>query len=554
MQRDDQGALDIAERYYAERVRPPLSVVADPHVQRTASGLHVVYFHFHYRGVPLFLESAIARVDMENGGVTSSGGEEIDLPPIDIVPDLSPAGAVVAAGDHLIANGLADKPPRRARRRIVAAFATPSRPTVLTGGHFGTPVTAQLAIEGAGLVWVVRIRTRDGEEYVVLVRAGREDSGEITFCEPVSSHACTASIFVFSPTDGARATVTMPRSLADYPPQLHGRAGLLRFDWIENNIATGNNVETFFNNARVKIRALNSIFPAPANATNREQCVLNAFFFCNFMHDFFALLGFSEAEGNFQLRNHFAPRGANDRLRLKVSSRPFVNVGQMDARHDGEIAEMFLGVHPSTGRAAALDGDIVIHEYTHGVTQRLIGGRQNADALILKQSRALGEGWSDFFAVTIRNYYRARDNRAPNFIFAEYCSNGTLRSQPYDENHTVSIARLGRAPHDSDTGAGEIWAAALIDFARRLVSATGEDTGYPLAWQVVFESFAHVPSANPTFIQARDAVFDATAHLSAGAFVLAAAREAFRIRGMGGNAVGGVPRSFEGVRADTTAF
>ena len=44
---------------------------------------------------------------------------------------------------------------------------------------------------------------------------------------------------------------------------------------------------------------------------------------------------------------------------------------------------------------AAFDGGIVVHEYGHGLSNRLVGARVSASCLSGMQSRAMGEGWSD---------------------------------------------------------------------------------------------------------------------------------------------------------------
>ena len=41
----------------------------------------------------------------------------------------------------------------------------------------------------------------------------------------------------------------------------------------------------------------------PADATGDDQKVLNIFYYCCYMHDFCYLLGFREADGNFQQDN-----------------------------------------------------------------------------------------------------------------------------------------------------------------------------------------------------------------------------------------------------------
>ena len=48
-------------------------------------------------------------------------------------------------------------------------------------------------------------------------------------------------------------------------------------------------------------------------------------------------------------------------------------------------------------KAVALQNDIIIHEYTHGITNRMVGGG-TAACLQTLTSRAVGEGLSDAFA------------------------------------------------------------------------------------------------------------------------------------------------------------
>src|SRR5436305_13595973 len=57
---------------------------------------------------------------------------------------------------------------------------------------------------------------------------------------------------------------------------------------------------------------------------------------------------------------------------------------------------IFDGPHPS--RDAALDVQVVLHEYTHGLSNRRVGGGAGITAL---QSRGMGEGWSDWYALTL---------------------------------------------------------------------------------------------------------------------------------------------------------
>ena len=63
---------------------------------------------------------------------------------------------------------------------------------------------------------------------------------------------------------------------------------------------------------------------------------------------------------------------------------------------------MQMCIFDSARRAdSAFDPDVIVHEYGHGLTNRLVGGASNANALSNAQSGAMGEGWSDTFAFSL---------------------------------------------------------------------------------------------------------------------------------------------------------
>ena len=76
---------------------------------------------------------------------------------------------------------------------------------------------------------------------------------------------------------------------------------------------------------------------------------------------------------------------------------------------DGQSPTMRMGLLVESNRHTALDSEVVFHEYTHGVTNRLVGGRLDQNSLGQNQSRRMGEGWSDFFALTFHNVARSPD-------------------------------------------------------------------------------------------------------------------------------------------------
>ena len=56
---------------------------------------------------------------------------------------------------------------------------------------------------------------------------------------------------------------------------------------------------------------------------------------------------------------------------------------------------MYSVHQPVPQRDGSLDGDVFIHELTHGTSNRL---HNNGSGLTTQQSGGMGEGWSDFYA------------------------------------------------------------------------------------------------------------------------------------------------------------
>src|SRR6185295_8065331 len=61
----------------------------------------------------------------------------------------------------------------------------------------------------------------------------------------------------------------------------------------------------------------------------------------------------------------------------------------------GGRCQMYVWTGPNPDRDGALESDILKHELTHGVSIRLHG------SLSQTQSAGMGEGWSDFIAISL---------------------------------------------------------------------------------------------------------------------------------------------------------
>ncbi len=57
--------------------------------------------------------------------------------------------------------------------------------------------------------------------------------------------------------------------------------------------------------------------------------------------------------------------------------------------------QMYIWTHTTPNRDGDLDNGIIVHEYGHGVSNRLAGGPANTSCL--NNQEQMGEGWSDYF-------------------------------------------------------------------------------------------------------------------------------------------------------------
>jgi extracellular elastinolytic metalloproteinase len=291
-----------------------------------------------------------------------------------------------------------------------------------------------------------------------------------------------------------------------------------------------------------------------------DQKVLNTFFFCNYMHDFFYMLGFDENAGNFQSVNFTGLGAGGDAVLARVHPGRVFGTANMRTPPDGLPPLMNMGAvefPDGTARHTGLDSDVVFHEYLHGVTNRLVGGRLNSDALREPQSRGMGEGWGDYFALTIQNYNKPQEKVVTGDWVTKRARG--IRLHPYDQNYPGTFGDIGTGDYDEEHNIGEIWCAALMQMNRNLNQALNSTTkGHELAWQIVVDGLK-LTAANPSFLDARDAILQALSDLNTAGTVndadfrkaRRACWEAFVRYGMGENATSN-GASLEGVVGDNT--
>lgn len=559
-----EKALELATSLSRVVAESP-DFIPDPQIQETSSGERIVHLHQHVHGIPVFQGARVVRFG-RNGEVDVLGDHvPLRRAEVNLIPELDASGAVLAAARHLAASGgIHDLEVSSRRPRLVAAFPLPATPCVLRKPPFPGLINVHLIFfyrrPEARLGWYVPLRLPDRMgQYDLIVAATGDDAGEILFCRDVVPTATgEARACRFNPEEEPLSLLAMPQPLSAYPPFRPAR--LPSGDWIGRDRTEGNNAKCQRSGRTVRGTVSGGRVSFRSTPGSDDELVVNAFFLCNFLHDFFYLLGFAEQAGNFQRINPPGMGLGTDELELEIFGTAFQGDANIQLEVDGRNLRLNLGpiLSPAGTRHTALDADVVIHEFVHGVTDRLVGGPAVRKVLVLgpPQARALDEGTSDYFALTIQNYLRQGMGRPERLVYGAWSSGnpatGRRRQSYAGFNHPFS--RLGSPgfinPHD----AGMIWCAALLEMNRRLGSVLGSPLrGHEAGWQILVNALKSLTVGQGTlgFLAVRDAILRALNAMSGAIPVMQfgplfspgqhsalmdAARHAFASLGMGRNA------------------
>jgi len=319
--------------------------------------------------------------------------------------------------------------------------------------------------------------------------------------------------------------------------------------------------------------------PIPATQTYpgsvfQMGTVTQLFYICNWYHDEMYRLGFTEQARNFQNSNFGRGGLEGDRVRGEGQDSSGTNNANFSAGADGERGrmQMYIWTGPNPDIDGNLDAEVVIHEHTHGLSNRLHG---NGSGLSINMSRGMGEGWSDFYAQSmlsepsdpingiyamggydtylgsggfVSNYYYGI-RRFPKVVKSFTGGPGNLPHNPLtfadaDQSQLdLSDGAFGRGPFGSTTAdavhnLGEIWSSALWEIRAKMITRLGWATGNRKVLQLVTDGMKLAP-VGPTFISERDAILAAAQASSLApdaADDVADVWAGFAIRGVGYNA------------------
>ncbi|CAG8954703.1 hypothetical protein HYFRA_00004626 [Hymenoscyphus fraxineus] len=281
-----------------------------------------------------------------------------------------------------------------------------------------------------------------------------------------------------------------------------------------------------------------------------DASVTQIFYTSNVYHDLLYVMGFNEAAGNFEVNNNGQGGAGNDAVTLNSQDGSGTNNANFATPADGQVPRMrmYLWDAATPVRDSSFDAGVVIHEYTHGLSNRLTGGPANSGCLSTTEAGGMGEGWSDFMAVAI--HVKTTDTRATNTPMGDWVYNNPAGIRRYVYSTSMTTNPLVYSTANGSTLVhfiGTIWATMLYELMWNLIEAHGINSdrqptyvnGVPndgrfLAMQLVVDGMKLQP-CRPNFLSARDAILDADVALTGGANACSIWK-AFAKRGLGANA------------------
>jgi hypothetical protein len=517
------------------------SVYVSRQYRSSNNGVTHVIFHQRFGGIDVLNAEWVVNIDRD-GHVLNAGGNLYQGPDKTVTPPVRLRAAAAARAAVMGVN-----PGLKGRFDPVESV----RPaTVHNGVRFmAGPLVRD--VQGAAVwyysrgklrpAWNFFVADTDGvHRYAVTVDDGSDailHQHPLTFFQSATAPAPRGMVFDGqspqpNPSPGVRMSAAPP-IVPRVPVSFQGDPVASPQGWMTgvategNNVIAGENLSATDFVAPVPVQAVagDFIFPLqlgvgffPLAYTN--PAVTNLFYWINRAHDLHYQYGFDEQAGNYQANNFgrggvggdpiyaYAHYGAQYPGGGEFENAFFALEATTD---DGVPAEVAMFVSGGFGLTndiftdGAYDAEVMVHEYTHGVSERL--ARQ---AYTVYQGRAMGEAWSDFFALE----YIVPVGAPPDGSYPEgeyfFQNWGTgIRTRPYSTNMNVDPLTFGNIGHVTSYpeihADGEIWVAALWEMRANLIAQFGEKEGRNRVRQLVIDGMKlSVPAA--TMVDMRDAI------------------------------------------------
>jgi extracellular elastinolytic metalloproteinase len=425
-----------------------------------------------------------------------------------------------------------------------AATGTAAGVTTFSDGGTAKQVYFQAA-DGLRLAW--QTVTMD-EGYLHVIDAA---TGQVLYrqsIEDADSSGPTADVWTNypgAPVGGKQHKVSLGKWLPAKAPQLSGNVAHVFSDVNDDNVAQPteevapsgpNKFEFPFTDFTAQDGpACSAAYQCSWNSAvpnswqvNRAQNAAQIYFFLGTWHDHLAAgpIGFTRAAGNFEARDGDAVQANSDDGANTANGLPdpnHVDNANMSTPPDGTPPTMQMYLWDQDSRFIAGnsgdESDVIYHEYTHGLSNRLVVDADGASTLGGVQAGAMGEAWSDWYAEDyLVDQGLNKDTKAPGEVkIGKYVTaNGPFRSQPLDcPVGTTSPACPGTAAAGpggytyGDYGSiggsdvhknGEIWSETLWD----LRDAVGSKKAESLVTRAL-----ELSPANPSMLDERNSILAA---------------------------------------------
>jgi hypothetical protein len=219
-----------------------------------------------------------------------------------------------------------------------------------------------------------------------------------------------------------------------------------------------------------------------------------------------------------------------------------------------------LKIQSQSAPFVSTDGDfdngIIAHEYGHGISTRLAGGRTFSNCLDNKDQ--MGEGWSDWFALMMQlkpgdmgtskrgigTFVSSQPTDGLGIRTFVYSTDRNLNPMTYNFTNTFSTFDTNNEETVSVHGIGSVWATMLWDLTWAYIGKYAYDDnkytgtgGNNKVMQLVIDGLKLMP-CRPNFVTARDALIAAD-QATTGGKDFCMIWNVFASRGLGVNASAG---------------
>lgn len=492
-------------------------------------------------GIPLFGNGVQANVARDGRLINVVGSPVAGLATGSSAPGISAPAARLAAITSIEETAPAATAKAQGGVRQTTVFSNGDRAELV---YFMT-------VSGPRLAWQTLTSPTSREMYTSVVDAG---SGKVLYRQSLvdNDNGLAWDYYPGAPRGGVQKVrnLTTPGWLPNDSPRLAGNVAHVYNDANDDNTAepseeiapSGHRSFTFpFQNFNAANPHCSAAFQCSWDSktalswqTNLRQNAVQVLYYLGRYHDHLrdAPIGFTRAAGNFEAVD-------DDAVQAEVEDGSNTANGFPDANHadnanmatppDGQKPRMQMYLFPDPADPGdpflptngGDEADVVYHEYTHGLSNRLVVDALGNSTLGNIQAGSMGEAWSDWYAMDFLNNLGFQpDTPAPgDVLIGTYVSNGRalIRSQPLDCPVGTTSPKCPGTPGAGPGGYtygdfgrvrggpevhadGEIWGETLWDLRTAL--------GSKLTESLVTRAMELSP-ANPSYLDERNAILEA---------------------------------------------